>query len=200
MSDSNTNFNLVGNYAKVSLIILIMLMLCIGWWVNHTIQKEVIDNTAINASLYAQSIIAPELQGLSNRTHLSDEEIAHLEQLLSDTPLGQKIRSLKIWTLDGQLLYHPQAEMIGRQFEPTESLLLASKGQIAAEFDEVAAGPRGLERDGHVHRLVVENFGFPVGDGPFDHGGAIRRPRLACAALIGNVDLKGVRRLHRHEQ
>ena len=145
MSDSNTNFNLAGNYAKVSLIILIMLMLCIGWWVNHTIQKEVIDNTAINASLYAQSIIAPELQGLSNRTHLSDEEIAHLEQLLSDTPLGQKIRSLKIWTLGGQLLYHPQTEMIGRQFEPTKSLLLAAKGQIAAEFDEVAAGEEDFE-------------------------------------------------------
>ncbi len=139
------DYDLAGSYAKVSLMVLITLMLCIGWWVDRTIQKQVIDNTAINAALYAQSFVAPELQALGNRAHLSDEEVGHLELLLTATPLGQKIRSLKIWTPDGRLLYHPQAEMIGQRFEPTASLLRAASGQVAAEFDEVAAGQEDAE-------------------------------------------------------
>lgn len=145
MSDSTKDYNLAHNYAKASLSILIILMLFIGWWINHTIQNQVINNTAINAALYARSFIAPELQGLKNQTHLSNEKILHLEQLLSNTPLGQKIRSLKIWTLDGQLLYHPQPEMIGRRFEPTKSLLQAANGQVAVEFDEVDPGKEDSE-------------------------------------------------------
>lgn len=145
MSESNATYNLAGNFARASLIILIILMLFVGWWINNTIQKQVIDNTAINAALYAQSFIAPELQGLNNRTALNNDEIMHLEHLLAETPLGRKIRSLKIWTLDGQLLYHPQNDMIGQRFEPTESLVKAANGQIAAEFDEVDPGKEDFE-------------------------------------------------------
>ena len=90
MSNKQSDYNLSGNYAKASLPILLILMICVGWWINQTIQRQVIENTGINAALYAQSFIAPDLQGLSTRTQLIDKEIQHLEHLLTDTPLGKK--------------------------------------------------------------------------------------------------------------
>lgn len=140
MLPAGTGYNLEKSYATASLLILVSLMLFTGWWIDRTIRQQVIDNTSSTAALYVQSFIAPQLQGLQNRAYLTDEEISHLEHLLSDTPLGQKIRSVKIWSLDGQLLHHPKREMIGRRFEPTPNLRVAAAGRIGAEFDEPGPG------------------------------------------------------------
>ncbi|MCB1852156.1 MAG: hypothetical protein KDI83_15500, partial [Gammaproteobacteria bacterium] len=140
MQPAGTDYNLVKSYAMASLLIMACLILFTGWWIDRTIRQQVIYNTSRTAALYVQSFIAPQLQGLKNRFYLTNEEISHLDHLLSDTPLGQKIRSVKIWSLDGQLLHHPNREMIGRRFEPTPNLLVAAAGRIGAEFDEVGPG------------------------------------------------------------
>ena len=140
MQPAGTDYNLVKSYAMASLLIMACLILFTGWWIDRTIRQQVIYNTSRTAALYVQSFIAPQLQGLKNRFYLTNEEISHLEHLLSDTPLGRKIRSVKIWSLDGQLLHHPNREMIGRRFEPTPNLLVAAAGRIGAEFDEVGPG------------------------------------------------------------
>lgn len=54
MPDANNDYQLASLYTRASLLILIVLMIFVGWWINHTIQKQVIGNTAINAALYAQ--------------------------------------------------------------------------------------------------------------------------------------------------
>lgn len=90
MLPAGTGYNLEKSYATASLLILVSLMLFTGWWIDRTIRQQVIDNTSSTAALYVQSFIAPQLQGLQNRAYLTDEEISHLEHLLSDTPLGQK--------------------------------------------------------------------------------------------------------------
>ncbi len=145
MPEQKTNYNLAGHYAKASLLILVVLTFFLGLWINHTIREQVIENTALNAALYAQSFISPELQALNNRNRLTETEIDHFKHLLRDTPLGRKIRSLKIWTPNGKLLFHPQESMIGEQFEPTESLLKAASGSVAAEFDDADPGKEDFQ-------------------------------------------------------
>ncbi|MGH1462708.1 MAG: sensor histidine kinase [Neptuniibacter sp.] len=137
MFNKRAEYDLIRSYAGTSLMVILILMLFVGWWVNQTIQKQVVSNTASSVALYVESFIAPELQGLNQRDHLTEQEIQHLKDLLSNTPLGKKIRSVKVWKEDGYVVYHTQNEVIGQRFEPSENLQIAWQGRIAAELDNL---------------------------------------------------------------
>jgi signal transduction histidine kinase len=129
--------NLARQYALASLPVILALTLFTGWWVNRAIEKEVIANTAANVALYVQGFLAPELQGLAERDRLSDPEIERIENLLSDSPLGKRIQSVKIWKQGGLIAYYSRHAFIGERFEPTDNLRKAWSGTVAAEFDDL---------------------------------------------------------------
>ena len=140
MSVTSVKYNLVRSYARTSLAILVVLTLFVGWWVDRTIRSQVIDNTAAYVALYVQSFISPDLQGLAERDQLTEEEIRQLDHLLVNTPLGNKIRSVKVWKPDGDVAYYSHRNLIGKHFDPTENLRRASSGAVSAEFDDVGEG------------------------------------------------------------
>jgi signal transduction histidine kinase len=137
LRDQPAEFNLPGRYAVASLPVIVSLMLFLGWWVNRAIEKQVIDNTAANVALYVQSFLSPELQGLADRDFLTPAEMQRIETLLEETPLGQRIRSVKVWKQGGLVVYYSRRALIGQRFEPTENLKLAWQGMVAGEFDEL---------------------------------------------------------------
>jgi signal transduction histidine kinase len=129
--------NLARQYALASLPVILALTLFTGWWVNRAIEKEVIANTAANVALYVQGFLAPKLQGLADRDRLSEAEIEGIETLLSDSPLGKRIQSVKIWKQGGLIAYYSRRAFIGERFEPTDNLKKAWSGTVAAEFDDL---------------------------------------------------------------
>lgn len=137
MISGNSEYGFVRSYAFASLVVIVVLMIFLGWWVNRAIQGQVIKNTAANVALYVQSFIAPELQGLAERDFLTEQEMVHIERLLLDTPLGKNIRSVKIWKEGGRVIYYSRRSLIGQRFEPTQNLKQAWLGEVAAEFDEL---------------------------------------------------------------
>ncbi|MGB5254968.1 MAG: ATP-binding protein [Sedimenticolaceae bacterium] len=137
MISGNSEYGFVRSYAFASLVVIVVLMIFLGWWVNRAIQVQVIKNTAANVALYVQSFIAPELQGLGERDFLTEQEMVHIEKLLRDTPLGKKIRSVKIWKEGGHVIYYSRRSLIGQHFEPTQNLKQAWLGEVTAEFDEL---------------------------------------------------------------
>lgn len=129
--------SLAQQYALASLPVFLAFSIGIGWWVTRAIELRVIDNASVNAALYVQSIVAPELQGLANRDYLTAEETEAMERLLKDTPLGQRVLSVKVWKEGGKVVYYSRHEFIGRVFEPTANLRRAWAGEVRGEFDDV---------------------------------------------------------------
>ena len=141
-----------GRYVVASLPVLLVAMFCLGAWVTRSIEAQVIDNTAGNASLFVNSVVSPALQGLTRRRELTDDEIRRLGALLTETPLGRRILSFKVWVPGGRIAYYSRESLAGRVFEPTDNLRKAWSGKVASELSS-------LEDDEDAAEL---NLGVPL--------------------------------------
>lgn len=130
-----SRLGLDARYGLASLPVLFVAMLGLGAWVTGSISFEVIENTALNASVYVDSAVSRELQGLASRPQLAPDETMRLNELLTDTPLGRRVLSFKVWSAGGRLAYSSREPgTTGRVFEPSPKLRQAWQGNVAAEL------------------------------------------------------------------
>lgn len=151
-------------FALAGSLVTLIGMLAIGAWVNRQIETGVVRNSAISTAIYMESFIAPLSQELAHGDTLPPETVARLAHLLTSPPLAERIISAKIWKTGGLVVFASDESLIGRRFEPTESLRRAWSGHISATFDEVnddeAAGERAtglplLEVYNPIHSILT---------------------------------------------
>jgi signal transduction histidine kinase len=133
--------------------ILLIGMLLIGSWVATQITDSVAHRIGGMTGMYVDSFIAPHIQTLSKADELSAEDLAALDQLFIDTPLGEKIATLKIWRRDGRVLYSNNKALIGRTFPIDEGLKVALAGDVHSEMSDLSGLENELER-GKWSRLI----------------------------------------------
>lgn len=144
--------SLAKRFAIVSLAVFLVGMLIIGQWVSLKIQNSVIENTALSAALYLNSIVAPELAELATGDKLSEQTISRLDQLYWDTPLNERIEAVKLWGQDGLVLYSTSQYLRGQRFPVTPGLTTAWEGGVHAEFT-------GEE---HPENILERRLGVPL--------------------------------------
>ncbi|MBT9502984.1 MAG: sensor histidine kinase [Burkholderiaceae bacterium] len=127
--------SLAEQFLMLSFPILLTGTLVIGWWVGRQVEDSVVHRIGSVTALYVDSFAAPHVQTLLNAPVLSAADIAALRSDLSNTPLGQRIVSLRIWRPDGHVLFSNDATM-GRSFPIDEGLADALAGHIYAEISE----------------------------------------------------------------
>jgi signal transduction histidine kinase len=141
-----TKYSLARQFLVISLIILVAGMLFIGAWVGQEIEQTVLNRTAAITSLYVDSFVSPHLQSLQDSDRLSSNELAELGRLLFETSLGQQIVSFKIWSSEGQILYNPAQEQIGRLYGVGDDLAEALNGNVTASLSDLEDPENEYER------------------------------------------------------
>lgn len=141
-----TRVSLARQFLLLSLLILVTGMLVIGAWVGHQVEIGVLNRTAGVAALYVDSFLAPHLQALGHSERIPEEDLASLEALVGDTPLGQRIVAFKVWAPSGTVLYSTSAELIGRRFPLTSELARAFSGEVSTELSDLSDAENALER------------------------------------------------------
>jgi signal transduction histidine kinase len=126
--------------------ILLIGMLLIGSWVAAQITSSVAHRLGGMTGMYVDSFIAPHIQSLSKTDDLSIDDRAALDQLFIDTPLGEKIASLKIWRRDGRVLYSNNKDLIGRTFPIDDGLKVALAGDMHSEMSNLTGVENEFER------------------------------------------------------
>ncbi len=139
-------FSLSHQFMAISLIILLTGMLSIGSWISRQIEKSVLRRTAAITALYVDSFISPKLQALQSQENLSPDEVAELNLLLANTPLGQQIVSFKVWSSDGQILYSPSRDQIGRKYAVENDLVEAFNGNVTTSLSNLDDPENEYER------------------------------------------------------
>ena len=129
---SFARLSLIHQFMLMSLSILMIGMLVIGFVSGGQIEHGVINQLSAVTALYVDSFIYPHLRELENSEALSDESIRELGILLSETPLGLKIVSFKIWSPEGRVLYSLNRELIGKTYEISQGLRSAITGQVSS--------------------------------------------------------------------
>ncbi len=99
-----------------SFLILLTGMLTIGYLLGEQIKTAVLHQSTAITALYVDSFISPQLQDLFTEDALDDETLIALDRLLTRTSLGRHIVSFKIWSPEGQILYSPNSELIGKNY------------------------------------------------------------------------------------
>ncbi len=142
-------------FAITGSIVMLIGMFVIGSWVTGKIQDNVTENTAQATALFMDSFISPLAQELEKTDNLSIGPIRALEEMLDNAALRDRVVSIKIWKTGGLVAYSTNLEMIGRRFEPTESLRKAWSGMVVAEFDDLEQEENQVDRQSGVPLLEI---------------------------------------------
>jgi len=133
-------------FAATGGIVMLMAMVTIGLWVTRSIERNVIDNSADATALYMDSFIAPLAQELVVADTLSIGPIRAIEEMLGGSELGKRIVAVKIWKVGGLVAYSDDAAIVGKRFQPSESLTAALSGRVMAELDDLSNEENSAER------------------------------------------------------
>jgi signal transduction histidine kinase len=140
---SFAKFSLARQFLTMSLMILLIGMLIVGYFVGLQIETGVINQASIVSSLYVDSFVAPIVQEVPieeapDGIHPTNtEHLAALDQLLTETPLGQNIVAFKLWLSDGEIIYSPNPNLVGAHFPIDEELSRAFSGEIVSEVSQL---------------------------------------------------------------
>ena len=110
------------------------------------LERSIIDRTASVTSLYVASIIEPSVASLAVGSELTAEEVATLDSHLASSAFSDPVRSLRLWSRDGRIVYSPDPELIGRTFAVEANLAAAWTGRVVASMDDLSGDENTWER------------------------------------------------------
>ncbi len=129
--------SLASQFALAGGLVMLLAALAVGFWVARRIEDAVVRNTANATALYMESFISPLIQDLATASQLKPENDAALSRLLTDTPLGSRVVSFKIWVKGAKVVASSDADIVGKTFPGSDDIRLAWTGQLVASFDKL---------------------------------------------------------------
>jgi signal transduction histidine kinase len=130
---------LVRRFVLAGGVVMLAAMLVVGSWITMRIERSVIDNTAAATALYMESFISPLSQELAEADTLSEPAVRALDEMMTGTPLGERVVSFKIWKPGGLVAHASDPSIIGKTLPPTDGLRRAWQGEVAASFEDLDA-------------------------------------------------------------
>jgi signal transduction histidine kinase len=141
-----THLSLARQFMLASCVVIVGCMTGVGWWVSREIQAGVIHETAATTALYMNSFVAPLVQELVEQDRLNAENMASLDNLVRDTPLGQEVLSFKIWNRNGQIVFSTNPSLIGQAFEMSQGGSRAWQGSVVSSISHLEHEEHSNER------------------------------------------------------
>ncbi len=136
--DPWSELTLAGQFALAGGVVMAVAAVVGGFFVSGRLEDSVVRNTANSTALYMESFVAPLTQDLATQTGLSSASRGEIGRLLSETPLGKRVVSFKIWGEGGLLIDASNTALVGRRFPPTDNLKMAWSGEVRADFNDTA--------------------------------------------------------------
>ncbi len=141
-------FSLATQFLAVGGAVSIVATVVAGWAVTSVIERGVTRNAATTTALYVDSVIAPLLPDMRMPGPLEEAVKQALDETLGEGALGKRLVEMRLWTLDGMVIYAHDDTIIGKRFPLSENLREAGAGRIVANYKR--------------HEFPMEN-GVPVG-------------------------------------
>lgn len=107
-----------------------------GVWSSVVVSDTALRSAAIASSTFMDLVIEPNVQQLYQEDILTEAAQDQLDRALREAPLDNRIVSVKIWRLDGTVLYSTHRAIVGRQFA-SEHVARAAAGEVFASYDRL---------------------------------------------------------------
>ena len=138
--------SLAQRFLLANLAILLVAGLAVGIWIGNELERSIVDRTASVTALYVESIIEPSVASLAEGGELTAEEIETLDGHLASSALSDRVRSLRLWSREGEDIYSPYAKLIGQRFPVEGHLAEAWAGEVVTEMDDLSGEENEWER------------------------------------------------------
>lgn len=126
---------LVEQFMLAGLLVFPIAAVAVSWWIGREVEAVVIRRTAETTALYVDSFVAPSLaDGVPASGSLPPDRIGALDRLIAETPLGRGIVAIKVWDLNGRVLYSTDADMIGEAYPIDDGLAGARQGSVVSSL------------------------------------------------------------------
>ena len=146
---------LTRQFVLASAAVFVSGMTIVGFWTSGRIESGVTHNTAAATALYFESFVAPAVQDLAKSETLPLQQRYLLDQLITDTPIAQRVVSFKLWRPGGVIVYATNHALIGQSFPMGAKQRLAWSGQIAAALEDLEEEENRFEKAGGVPLLEI---------------------------------------------
>ncbi len=140
------SMSLAQRFLLANLAILLVAGLVVGVWVGDQLERSIVDRTASVTALYVESIIEPSVASMAGGSALTTDEISTLDAHLASSALSDRVRSLRLWSEDGQVVYSPNADLIGQRFPVDGHLAEAWAGEVSSSMDDLSGEENAWER------------------------------------------------------
>jgi len=150
-------------FVVLSFVILVGGMVTIDIWVSSAVEQAVVNRTAGVTALYVDSFVSPLVQGLSEQGELSPAQRADLDGLITGKPFGEQIVSFKVWSPQGEVIYSPNPDLVGRTFAVDGHLLRAFNGEVVSEISDLTELENEYERS--RWETLIETYAPVRGEG-----------------------------------
>lgn len=147
--------SLARRYLLLSLFVVVLGGGVVAYALGQLIETSAINRTTAVTALYVESFVAPELQSLASGTSLTPSEIASLQGLLADSALTQKVVSFRVWSIDGEVLYSPYANLIGQHFDMSGERGAAAAGAVIGDISDLSDPENVYERQHWSHLIEI---------------------------------------------
>src|SRR5213083_1163797 len=127
---------LLATFAVVSLIPLATLGFGLFYFLQDQIRSRALDGAGNSATLVARSSVEPLIEDANLRAPLPaalQEQLAASREQLHAAGVAR----IKLWNLDGKIVYSDKRELIGRTFPPAEDLREAAGGEVVSDVSDV---------------------------------------------------------------
>jgi signal transduction histidine kinase len=150
-----SGLSLARRYLLLSLVFVVIGGGVVAFALGQLIETSAINRTTSVTALYVESFVAPELQGLATSSDLTPVEVAALQRLLTDSPLGQAVVSFRVWSTDGRVLYSPFPELIGQRFDMSGERGAAARGGVIGDISDLSDPENVYERARWSHLIEL---------------------------------------------
>ena len=130
-----SNLSLARQFTAMTIAILVPGMLSIGWWISNRITEAVTRNTAAAIVIYMDGLLAPLVAEIQSSGDISRASREKLDSLLSVSRADSRIVSMKVWRIDGTIIYSSFHDMIGKKFPLSDDFKKALLGEFGANFE-----------------------------------------------------------------
>nr|CAD6405436.1 histidine kinase [Rhizobium sp. Q54] len=137
-------------FLAVSAIVLCVSMTVLGLWVSEQIERSVIATSGADGAAFVRATLEQYVQRMDEQGNLHPDDAQALDRLVTDTPLAQRIVSVKLWRTNGgpkaTIIYSSKAkEIIGETFVSTD-VQKAWAGTPVAEFKDLVSSESSYEQ------------------------------------------------------
>lgn len=139
-------WSLATQFALAGGIVMFAAMLIVGSFVSARIEETVVRNTANATAQYMESFISPLSQDLDKADQLSPGALRALDEIFTNTTLGERVVAYKIWKEGGLVVDASDKAIVGKTFEVSAHLADAWRGNVVASFDETTSAENAGER------------------------------------------------------